>query len=85
MIDAEIDVETTARAASASSVSSELLDNYEKLRSRLGDSGVARLEHGTCMGCHMKMPATELDRIRHQPPDVIVYCEQCGRILVRTG
>lgn len=84
-IDADIEVEASARATSASSVPVALLENYEKLRSRLGDTGVARLEHGTCMGCHMKMPATELDRIRHQPPEVIVNCEQCGRILVRTG
>ena len=84
-IDEEIEAETAARAASSAHVPADLLDNYEKLRSRLGDTGVARLEHGTCMGCHMKMPATELDRIRHQPADVIVYCEQCGRILVRAG
>lgn len=84
-IDAEIEAETTLRSASAASVSADLLGIYEKLRSRLGDTGAARLEHGTCMGCHMKMPATELDRIRHQPVDVIAYCEQCGRILVRPG
>jgi predicted nucleic acid-binding Zn-ribbon protein len=25
----------------------------------------------------------ELDRIRHLPPEEVVTCEQCGRILVR--
>jgi predicted nucleic acid-binding Zn-ribbon protein len=31
----------------------------------------------------MKLPATEIDRIKHQPPDALVHCDQCGRILVR--
>ena len=29
------------------------------------------------------IPATELDRIRLEPADAVVNCEQCGRILVR--
>ena len=60
----------------------ELLAEYERLRARLGGIGAARLEHGTCMGCRMKLPATELDRIKHQSPDELVHCDQCGRILV---
>lgn len=72
-----------ARTSAAATVSGELLGAYEKLRGRLGGIGIARLEHGTCMGCHMKLPATELDRIKHQPPDAVVHCDQCGRILVR--
>ena len=82
-IDGEIAREEAARAAAASSVSAELLSEYERLRTRLGGIGAARLEHGTCMGCRMKLPATELDRIKHQPPDALVHCDQCGRILVR--
>lgn len=82
-IDAEVEVEERARAAAAAGVPADLLASYEKLRTRLGGTGAARLEHGTCMGCHMKLPPTELDRIRHQPLDALVHCEQCGRILVR--
>lgn len=75
--------EHAARTSAAAAVPADLLAAYEKLRGRLGGIGIARLEHGTCMGCHMKLPATELDRIRNQPPDLIVHCDQCGRILVR--
>ena len=82
-IDAEIAKEEAARASASSPVSAELLSEYERLRTRLGGIGAARLEHGTCMGCRMKLPATELDRIKHQPPDALVHCDQCGRILVR--
>lgn len=82
-IDAEVELEERARATAAEGVPADLLASYEKLRARLGGTGAARLEHGTCMGCHMKLPPTELDRIRHQPPGALVHCEQCGRILVR--
>lgn len=75
--------EHAARTSAAAAVPADLLAAYEKLRGRLGGTGIARLEHGTCMGCHMKLPASELDRIRNQPPDLIVHCDQCGRILVR--
>ena len=82
-IDAELAAEVEQRATAAGGVPDDLLAEYEKLRGRLGGIGVARLEHGTCMGCRMKLPATELDRVKHQPPDALVHCEQCGRILVR--
>jgi len=81
-IDAELAAEVAQRAAPASRVDPDLLAEYERLRSRLGGIGVAKLEHGTCMGCRMKLPATELDRLKHQPPDALVHCDQCGRILV---
>jgi len=29
------------------------------------------------------LPAVELDHIRRAPPEAIITCEQCGRILVR--
>ena len=82
-IDADVTREEAARTAAAASVPAELLAEYERLRTRLGGIGAARLEHGTCMGCRMKLPATELDRIKHQPPEALVHCDQCGRILVR--
>ena len=83
-IDAELASEVARRAAAAGDVPDDLLAEYERLRARLGGIGVAKLEHGTCMGCRMKLPATELDRVKHQPPDTLVHCEQCGRILVRS-
>ena len=83
-IDAELATETSQRSAAASGVPDDLLAEYERLRGRLGGIGVAKLEHGTCMGCRMKLPATELDRVKHQPPDTLVHCDQCGRILVRS-
>src|SRR5205807_2234535 len=82
-IDAELAGELDARAIAAKAVPPDLLDQYERLRARLGGIGAARLVGNSCGGCHLTLPATELDRIRHLPPDAVALCDQCGRILVR--
>ena len=42
------------------------------------DTGVTT----SCSGCHLTLPATEIDRIKKAPPDAFFTCDQCGRILV---
>lgn len=83
VIEADLESEARARDAAAAGVEAGLLTTYTKLRTRLGGVGAARLEHGTCMGCRLQLPATELDRMKKLPADAVVHCEQCGRILVR--
>ncbi|HTW11020.1 MAG TPA: C4-type zinc ribbon domain-containing protein [Acidimicrobiales bacterium] len=73
------------RPAALSGVPAPLLDTYGRLRERLGGVAVARLVGGRCDGCHLSLPAMELDRIRHLPPGSLENCEQCGRILVYTA
>jgi len=82
-IDAELAAESEARSTAAAAVPPDLMSQYERLRSKLAGVGAARLVGNSCGGCHLALPATELDRIRHQPPDTVVMCDQCGRILVR--
>ncbi len=82
-IDAELEAEAAARAAAAAEVPPDLLAEYEELRAKRAGIGVARLEHGTCQGCHMKLSAVELDRIKGLPPGARITCEDCGRLLVR--
>ena len=36
-----------------------------------------------CGGCHLTLSAVELDRVRHQPEGTLVFCGECGRLLVR--
>ena len=72
----------TARAAAAATVPADLLDRYETLRARMGGVGAARLVGNRCSGCHLELPAREVDRIRRLPPGTVVTCDQCGRILV---
>jgi predicted nucleic acid-binding Zn-ribbon protein len=82
-LDAALAEESRARAAAASGVRDDLLARYEQLRAKLGGTGAARMVGGSCSGCHLALSAMELDRIRKAPPDTVVTCEQCGRILVR--
>lgn len=82
-VDADLQVALDARAEAARAVPGELAALYGRLRDRLGGVGVAHLTGSSCGGCHLALSASELDRIRRQPPDAVVMCEQCGRILVR--
>ena len=81
-IDEEAASTRAARDELATRVAPELAASYERLKAKLGGVGAARLVGGACSGCHLQLPAGELDRLRHAAPDSIVYCEQCGRILV---
>lgn len=81
-IDCEIAAAVAARAGVAASLPNALSAEYEKLRAKLDGVGVARLVHGSCGGCHLKLPATEFDRIRHAAPGARFHCDQCGRLLV---
>jgi uncharacterized protein len=85
--EAEIDAELAGvlgeRDQLAVDVPADLLSTYERLRDHLGGVGVARLEGIQCTGCHLSLPATEVDAIRHAGPGDVVFHEECGRILVR--
>jgi predicted nucleic acid-binding Zn-ribbon protein len=82
-IDGELVTVRAERDAAAADLDAALLDRYEKLRSKLGGVAVARLQGDMCLGCHVSLPAMEVDKIRHSQPDTIVTHEECGRILVR--
>ena len=82
-IDAEASAVRTDRESIAGELPTDLLSQYEKLRSKLGGVAVARLQGDLCTGCHVSLPAVEVDVIRHSPADTIVTHEECGRILVR--
>jgi hypothetical protein len=64
------------------SVPASLVSTYERLRTRLGGVGVARVVGNHCDGCHLTLSAVELDHLRHLPPGEVATCEQCSRILV---
>jgi len=82
-IDAELDEELTPRQPLAEGLPPELLRRYEALRTKLGGTGAARLVGNSCSGCHLTLPAMEVDRIKKAPPDAVITCDNCGRILVR--
>lgn len=71
------------RSAALESVSPDLLERYEKLRKQHDGIAIAPLVGNSCGGCHLTLSAMEVDRIKHQPPDALIFCEECGRLLVR--
>ena len=82
--DAELESVRREREQLATGLPADLSETYERLRARLGGIGAARLDGPRCTGCHLTLPATEIDRFKREPPDALVFCDQCGRILVRS-
>jgi len=70
------------RAACAAGLPDDLSERYERLRAHLGGTGAARLVGDRCDGCHLTLPSVEVERIQHLPPETLVTCPQCDRILV---
>ena len=58
----------------------ELLELYEGLRTQKRGVGAAALEDGVCQGCHQRLSAMELDRLKRT--EGVRRCEYCRRILV---
>lgn len=85
LIDAQIDEVTSSRTAAEKSVPADLVSLYNKVRQDLGGIGAAMLHRGACQGCHITLNSADLDRIRKIETDVVVRCEECRRILVRTA
>jgi predicted nucleic acid-binding Zn-ribbon protein len=82
-VDRELASELTARREAATVIPADVTALYEQLRAHLGGVAAAPLVNGRCGGCHLALPATEIDRLRKEPADTLVRCEQCERILVR--
>ncbi len=81
-IDAEAAGERAARDDTVAGIDSDLVAEYERRREKANGVGAARLVGNTCQGCHLTIPATEVDRVRHAPPGSVEYCDNCGCILV---
>lgn len=82
-IDGDLASQQAERAALAGSLPQDLLALYEKIRMDHGGVGAARLERGRCAGCQLEIPPHELEDIRNAPPERVVRCEECRRILIR--
>jgi predicted nucleic acid-binding Zn-ribbon protein len=79
-IDSELKTHESARVEIASTIPDELLSLYDKLRETKHGVGAAALENGTCQGCHTKLPAKEVERVKAEGG--LQRCDNCRRILV---
>lgn len=84
---AAIDVERESLAADRAEVLADLdealVARYERARAQHGGVGVGALRHGRCEGCRLSLTPADLARVRTAPPDELLFCEECGRLLVR--
>lgn len=67
----------------ATHLPADLLALYDKRREQRG-TGAAVLLQRRCQACRLELDRTALAALRAAAPDEIVYCEECGVILVRT-
>lgn len=70
------------RAKLTEGIDEDLLDRYNRLFVTKGGTPVVPLEHEVCSGCHMKLTAQTLVRVKGGQQ--VTHCEQCGRILYLT-
>ncbi len=82
-LDAEAARVTAERAQRADGLDAGLVALYDKVRERSGGLGVAVLRGHRCEGCRLELNPSERAQIAAAPPEQVVRCEECGRILVR--
>ena len=73
------------RKTTASGVPADLIALYDKLRNQKGGVGAAALRRRECGGCGLAINPADMATIAAAPQDEVLRCEECGRILVRTG
>ncbi len=84
-IDRQVTAATQEREPVAAGLPEDLLALYDRLRQSKGGVGAAELRARQCGGCRLTLDNAELSRIRSEPEDLVVRCEECQRILVRTA
>lgn len=67
------------RAALIAHIEGTALALYESLRESRQGRAVTMVERGTCQGCRIALPSTELQRARNA--ELLVQCSSCQRIL----
>jgi predicted nucleic acid-binding Zn-ribbon protein len=82
-MDKEREFRTSARAPLAADLPADLVALYDKIRAETG-LGAALVRSGRCGGCRIELYGADLARVKSAPPDEVVRCEECRRIMVRT-
>lgn len=83
-IAADLDQIQQEREPLAQEMPDDLRELYDRLREQKGGVGAAALRARACEGCRLTLDNAELADIRKAASDVVLRCEECQRILVRT-
>ena len=83
-LDRELGVEDRKRDSLLPDIPSEIIEEYEEIRSAKHGVGVGALEDGNCSACRETLSAVEVDRIKRKmrEGDRLFHCEHCRRLLV---
>ncbi|HEU4568746.1 MAG TPA: C4-type zinc ribbon domain-containing protein [Marmoricola sp.] len=84
-LQAQVAAVADERKQTAAGLPDDLMTLYERLREQKGGVGAAALRAKQCGGCRLTLDAAVLGEISRRPTDEVVRCEECSRILVRTG
>ncbi|WP_248581198.1 C4-type zinc ribbon domain-containing protein [Nocardioides sp. InS609-2] len=84
-IDADLAGIEAERVPTIVDLPADLLALYDKLRASKNGVGAALLRARQCSGCMLNIDNAELAVIKAAPSDEVIRCEECSRILVRTG
>lgn len=84
-LEAEREQVAGRREGAEALVGGDLTALYERIRGSSGGVGAAQLSQRRCGGCHMELNQVEMNRIAGAAADEVLRCDECGRILVRTG
>lgn len=74
-----------ARGPLVADLPPDLVALYDKIREASGGLGAALVQHGRCGGCRIELFGADRARVKGAPPDEVVRCEECRRIMVRTA
>ena len=72
------------RETIAATLTEDLRALYEKRRVVGRGNAAALLRARTCSGCTMTLTGSDLESVRSAAADEVVFCPDCGAILVRT-
>ncbi len=68
---------TQKQETQSAGIDPQTLEVYRELRKRKG-TAIARVEQGTCRGCQIALPVSDLQQVRSGS---LVRCDSCERIL----
>jgi predicted nucleic acid-binding Zn-ribbon protein len=83
-LDAKLATARAERQAVTADLPEDLLTLYGKIGAGRGGVAAAELRQRRCTGCQLEVNAADLRRFAAAPPEEVLRCEECGRILVRT-
>ena len=82
-LDQQAEVVAAEREQKVDGLDAGLVTLYDRLRAQLSGLAIAPLRGRRCEGCRLELNPSDVAKLRAAPPEQVVRCEECGRILVR--